>query len=140
MRARLAGLTGILILAGCVPMPNSRCMAPQISGSVVRKGAPVADAEVLLVSSFVRETAMAKTDAEGRFKLGPLTQFNLTRTVLGDPLYKYELKVKAAGEAELSAFYSSGMGDAPETLELDCDLGTPITKRKQVSYCAPAKP
>lgn len=122
-----------------MPIPDRRRFAPEVAGVVVRAGVPVADAEVTLSSAFAKPET-SRTDASGRFRLGPLTRLFLTRSVLGDPLYKYSLAIKVAGEAELLGYLDSGIGDAPAALQAACDLNRPALRRKTTTYCVPVSP
>ncbi|MBI5883843.1 MAG: carboxypeptidase regulatory-like domain-containing protein [Elusimicrobia bacterium] len=129
-----------MILAACVPIPNRRHHAPQVTGTVVRDNAPVAGAEVLLVTPFTRSSATATSDAGGNFKLGPISELRLTRSVLGDPLFKYSLTIKAAGGEEYLGLEEHGIGNAPEGVRVACDLGKPQgmrhTSDQRLRYCS----
>jgi len=136
MRAELIVSALALTLAGCVPVSNHRHHAPEVSGTLARNGVPVADAEVILTSRFYETTATGRSDADGRFRLGPLSERRLTRSVIGDPLYAYALSIRVEGEKEYPGLSGHGTGDAPERLQVTCDLGRPVGQGQSLRYCS----
>lgn len=136
MKTELVVLAAALAHTACVPFPNRRDFAPEVSGAVIRNGLPLSNAEVLLTTRFSKAAATVRTDADGRFKLGPLSEMRFTRTVLGDPLFEYVLTIKVAGEAEYRGLAEHGMGSAPKELPVTCDLSQPIGRGKSLRYCS----
>lgn len=135
MRTELIVLAAALVHLACVPYPNRRYFAPEVSGVVLRDGAPAAGAEVVLTTRFSKSAATARTDADGRFKLGPLSELQFTKTLLGDPLYIYALTIKVAGGAEYRGLEGRGMGYPPRELAVTCDLSRPLGQGQALSYC-----
>lgn len=142
MKTRLIVLAVPFLLLACVPIPNRRTYAPLVAGTLVRNGAPVAGAQMLLSARFFGAAATAKTDAQGRFKLGPLSKLRLTRSVLGDLLYEYALKIKVPGEEEVSGLTGHGVGYPPEDVQVTCDLSRPVEqgRSKSIVYCSSSEP
>ncbi|MFH1724188.1 MAG: carboxypeptidase-like regulatory domain-containing protein [Elusimicrobiota bacterium] len=136
MSTELIVLVAALAHTACVPYLNRRCYAPEVAGAIIRNGVPASNAEVLLTTNFSKVTATARTDADGRFKLGPLSEMHFTKTVLGDPLYDYVIIIKVAGGEEYRGLTVHGMGNAPQELSVTCDLSQPIGKGKSLSYCS----
>ncbi|MEW6674066.1 MAG: carboxypeptidase-like regulatory domain-containing protein [Thermodesulfobacteriota bacterium] len=116
---------------------SSRTYAPKVSGTLIQDGGPVANAEIILTASFTAAKASARTDSEGRFLVGPLSETQFTRRVFGDRVYVYKLDIRVAGEQSYPGFEGHGMGDPPSDLEVACDLSKPIRQGKSVSYCSP---
>lgn len=125
----------VLTLSACVPFPNRRLCAPEVTGSLVRAGEPVAGAEIVLTAAFMRTPATTRTDAAGRFKLGPLTKMYLTKSLLGDPLYVYSLRIKTEGGEDRLGFEARSMGAPPGPRAVSCDLSKPVSKRESTYYC-----
>jgi hypothetical protein len=140
MKTELIAIVAALAFTACVPFPNRHYFAPEVSGTVIRNNAPAADAEVRLTSRFSEAAATTRTDAYGRFKLGPLSEMRFTRTVLGDPLYEYVLSINVAGDEEYRGLAEHGVGYAPEELPVICDLGKPIGQGKSLKYCSQNTP
>jgi hypothetical protein len=126
----------MVALTACVPIPNRHYFAPEVSGVIVRNNVPAANAEVRLASKFSETAATVRTDVDGKFKLGPLTEMRFTRTVLGDPLYEFILSIKVTGEEEYRGLAVHGVGYAPEQLQVTCDLDKPIRQGKSLGYCS----
>jgi len=131
----LSALLIAFALTACAPIPNRRTFAPAVAGTVVRGGVPVANAEVLLTTRFSDAAATVRTDADGRFRLGPLSEMRVMKTLLGDPLYEYTLKIRVAGEEEHLGLAGHGMGNASKELTVTCDLSKPIGQGKSLRYC-----
>ena len=134
MRALLIAVS-ILSLMGCIPAPHRHYFAPKISGSVNADGIAVAKAEVRLSAHGTHEVVHTLTETQGHFVIGPLTEFQLTRGVIGDPGYFFVLRIKADGKEYLG--YDQGIiGYSPEAVDLTCDLARPIKVGEQIKYCA----
>ena len=78
---------------------------------------------------------LGTTDAAGRFKIGPLTKMYLTKSLLGDPLYVYGLRIKTEGGAEYLGFEVRSMGSPPGPHAVTCDLSKPVSRGKSTAYC-----
>jgi hypothetical protein len=125
----------MLSLTGCIPAPHRHYFAPKISGSVNADGIAVPRAEVRLSAHGTQEVVQTLTETQGNFAIGPLTEIQLTRGVIGDPGYFFVLTIKADGREYLG--YDQGIiGYSPETLNLTCDLARPIKWGEQIRYCA----
>lgn len=129
-------LAASISLMACVPTLSRRTYAPMVSGTLIRNGGPVANAEILLSASFTDARASARTDSEGRFQIGPLSETQFVRRVFGDRVYAYKLGIRVAGEQPYLGFEGRDMGGPPNNLELACDLSNPIRQGKSVSHCS----
>jgi hypothetical protein len=136
MRNGLLALAIIISLIACVPTISHRTYAPKVSGTLIQDGGPVANAEIILSASFTAAKASTRTDSEGRFLVGPLSETQFTRRVFGDRVYVYKLDIRVAEEQLYLGLEGRGMGDPPNDLEVDCNLSNPIRQGKSVSYCS----
>ncbi|MBI5595299.1 MAG: hypothetical protein HY928_04335 [Elusimicrobia bacterium] len=139
MKSNITVLGVVLALNACVPFPNRRLCAPEVSGTLVRAGVPVSGAEVLLSAVFTEDTAAVLSDGAGKFKLGPLSKLHLTKSVLGDPLYRFSLRVKVPGGGESLAFEGSALGAPPGPLVLYCDLERVGVRSGRPGFCVDSK-
>ena len=119
---------------GCVPFPNIHYFAPAVAGIVTRDGQPVAGAQVRVASKFSASIQVGATQPSGRFSVDPIRELRLTATLVGEPLYGFEVEIVADG-ARYAGYAEFGMGDARSELQLSCDLGHPIEQRNNVVYC-----
>lgn len=133
--SKVAGVLALSALSGCVPFPSTRYYAPEVTGRVVRNGAPVANAEIRLTATFIDRVAISMTDSDGRFKLGPLSKVLLTRSLLGDPLYAYTLAINVAGKS-YRGLSDGAVGYAPPELRVSCNLSEPIGQGQSLGYCS----
>ena len=136
MRNELLVLAASISLIACVPTLSRRTYAPMVSGTLIRNSGPIANAEILLTASFTDAKASARTDSEGRFQIGPLSERQFARRVFCDRVYVYKLEIRVAGEQPYLGFEGRDMGAPPNTLELACDLSNPIRQGKSVSHCS----
>lgn len=122
MRVASALFLLLVGLSGCLPIPNRRMYAPRIEGAVLRDGAALEGAVVRLDPHFGPEVEV-RTDAAGRFSIGPVTKLYLTKS-FGDPVYKYDLTIEAA-DGRYLGLSRSELGAAPDDLRVVCDLAKP---------------
>lgn len=142
---RLPAAVGLSALASaCVVFPVPAVLAPKVSGIVLEKGAPVEGADIVLTvaaafsgdplaSSDGHPKAMVKTDADGRFSIGPLRGVKVFHS-LGDELHSVSLVIKVKGRS-FPGFTDSGIGVATRPLEGTCDLARPIQTPPLPVYC-----
>jgi hypothetical protein len=123
-----------LLVGACVPIPNRHYFAPKITGLVLDSGLPVANAEVKLSGRFTDRIVTTRTDAAGRFIVGPITEFEFTTTLLGDPLFGYDLQISRVSEI-YKALSNSNVGFVPHNIQVNCDLSRPVFKGRISSYC-----
>jgi hypothetical protein len=93
---RSAILVCILVipLPACIPIPQKGDFAPRIHGVVLDSGVPLANADVLLSTHFVRQSVvMTTTNADGEFSVGPIQRWSWW-LALEEPGYGYELNVR----------------------------------------------
>lgn len=141
MKAGVLALLPLIGLSGCLPIPNRRVYAPRIEGVVLRDGTPLAGAVVRLDATFAPEIE-ARTDASGKFALGPVTKLFLTKG-FGDPVYKYNLTIEAA-DGRYLGLARSELGAAPDDFSVVCDLARPQREERRgrrsdgpPHHCAP---
>lgn len=140
MKIKLVLLVVISTFTACIPFPNRRYSAPEVAGTLVRNGIPVANAEIFLTATFPDDAATTvRTDAAGRFKLGPLSKIHFIASLLGDPMYAYVLKIRPAGEDECAGLEATVLGYLPKKLQVTCDLDKPIGQGESLRYCAITK-
>ncbi|MFA6316084.1 MAG: carboxypeptidase-like regulatory domain-containing protein [Elusimicrobiota bacterium] len=123
-------------LVACVPTLSRRSYTPLISGTLVRDGKPVVDAEIVLTAAFTDARASAKTDSEGRFHVGPLSERQFMRRVFGDRIFIYKIGINIVGEQGYTAFEGRSLGYLPDSIQLACDLTHPSRQGKSLSYCS----
>lgn len=128
--------------SACVfPVPRDR--APEISGVLLKDGAPIENAQIELVassplkdaSSKPSETprrAVTKTDANGRFKVGPLRGVKMFH-MFGDELLQVYLAIRV-GHEDFIGLSDSGVGYSA-TWDVVCDLSKPKKVGNLVTYC-----
>jgi len=104
---------------------------------VTRDGRPVAGAQVRVASKFSEAIHVGSTQPSGQFAVGPIRELRLTTTLVGDPLYGFEVEIVADGE-RYAGYAEFGIGDARSALKLSCDLGRPIEQHNNVFYCTQA--
>lgn len=114
-----------------------RTYAPKVSGTLIQDGKPVANAEIILTASFTAAKASTRTDSEGRFLVGPLSEAQFVRRVVGDRVYVFKLDIRVTEEQTYLGLEGRGMGDPPNDLGVACDLSNPIRQGRSVSYCSP---
>lgn len=130
--------------SACVVFPVPRVLAPEVSGVLLNDGMPVANAEIELVAALAPSDAskdnppgsrhaVTRTNADGKFKVGPLSGIK-TVHVYGDELLGYYLVIRA-GSTELIGFSDSGTGSVPSKISGACDLAKAHKVGNQVTYC-----
>lgn len=132
---KLFSALALVALSACVPIPNMRYFAPEVSGQVLRNGVPVEGAEISLNASFADALSTTKTDAGGRFKVGPLKQLFLMATLIGDPLFAYGLKLKI-NSVEYEGFSYGAVGNPTDPVYVICNMDQPRKQGSLVSYCS----
>jgi hypothetical protein len=125
-------------MAACAPLPAGRYFAPEVSGVVLDNGRPLADARVRLSSQLTNEIQSSTTDAQGRFTVGPLTNFQFVVKQFGVAYYRYTVQVVRAGRA-LEPYVADGPGDTPRKLELRCEFVAAPLPGASPGQCAPAR-
>lgn len=128
MTLRALALLSLTGLSGCLPVPNRRVYAPRIEGTVLREAKPLEGAVVRLDSGFADEVE-TKTDAAGRFAIGPVTRLYLTKG-FGDPLYVYDLTIEAA-DGRYLGLSRRELGAAPDDFNVVCDLARPQAETRR---------
>ena len=121
--------------AGCVPHYDR--YAPVIEGSVLRNGQPVVGATVELAAGSAM-TSVAKTDAAGRFKVGPLKEFHIGVIPFFDEAWPYTIyKLTIRQDSVTYVGFSASPGYTSDPAQVDCNLSTPTrTVRNEDWYCA----
>ncbi|TYC79917.1 DUF4198 domain-containing protein [Stappia sp. BW2] len=130
--------------SACVVFPVPRVIAPEVSGVLLNDGKPVANAEIELVAALAPSDAsseippgsshaVARTDANGKFKVGPLTGVKTVHTY-GDELLGFYIVIRA-GNKELIGFTYSEIASVPSKLSGVCDLAKARSVGNQVTYC-----
>ena len=128
--------------SACV-FPVSRDRAPEISGVLLKGGVPVENAQIELVassplkdaSSQPAETprrAVTRTDANGRFKVGPLRGVKMVH-LIGDEMLQVHLAIRV-GHEDFVGLSDSGTGYSA-TWDVVCDLSKPKKVGNLVTYC-----
>ncbi|GAB2186239.1 hypothetical protein [Roseibium sp. LAB1] len=131
--------------SACVVFPVPRTVAPEVSGVLLNDGMPVANAEIELVAALAPSDAskdnppgsrhaVTRTDANGKFKVGPLTGVKTVHTY-GDELLGFYIVIRA-GNKELIGFSDSGTGSVPSKISGSCDLAKAHKLGNQVTYCS----
>jgi hypothetical protein len=110
--------------------------APEVTGLVLDEGAPVAGAHVELSARFTTKKLTATTESNGHFRVGPIRHLELTRALLGDPLFGYSLVISRDGTTFTGAD-QFGLGFSPSNIDLICDLAGPVrtSPRHTRVYC-----
>lgn len=124
-------------LAGCVPLPNFHYFAPAVSGIVLRDGQPVAGAQVRGASTFSSTTMVGSTQPSGRFAVDAIRELRLAATLVGDPLYGFEVEIVVDGE-RYAGYSEFGTGYAIAALQLSCDFRSRIKRLDKVVHCTQA--
>lgn len=124
-------------LTGCVPFPNLHYFAPAVAGIVLRDGQPVAGAQIRVASTFSSTTRVGSTQPSGRFSVEPIRELRLTATLVGDPLYGFEVEIVVDGE-RYAGYSEYGTGYASPALQLSCDLTSRIKRLDKVVHCTQA--
>lgn len=79
------------LLGACVPIYAEED-APRISGVLLRGGRAIADADVELFSEVSHKSLRTRTDAAGRFSIGPLQDVEFFVLPMGDHFVNYGLR------------------------------------------------
>jgi hypothetical protein len=121
----------LFLLGGCFPMPHSRILAPSISGVVRDGNNPLSATPVYLDASFNSKGCsdydlVSKTDDDGVFAIGPVTEFVWVVPLIGDPIAHWELCVDTA-EGRKAVLHQGGIGMPPGALDIECDISSSDT-------------
>lgn len=142
---RLSAALGLSALASaCIVFPVPAVLAPKVSGILLQNGMPVAGADIVLTTAVPfsgdpvaasdgNPRATVKTDADGRFAIGPLRGVKVFHA-LGDELHFVSLVIKDRGRIYLG-FSDIGIGNAARPLEGTCDLAKPIQTSPSPVFC-----
>lgn len=131
MLSRSLVLLMALACAACAPIPHVVTMSPEINGSLMRDGAPVADHEVRVAwgpaaSPCDTTIVAARTGQDGKFTLPRQTQFRFLYAPLVAPLSVREFNVCTATTDEKPLLFKGIVrlyGAGPMTLA--CTLKEP---------------
>jgi hypothetical protein len=132
--AKVSMLT--LVLVGCVPLPNFRYYAPAVSGVLTDGGRPIVNAAVDVSGAFGAKGFSTTTSDAGRFTTDPVRKLLFTAAHIGDPLYAYSVNFMVDGR-QYTGYSEAGVGYAPKTIEISCDLSRPTKRDGHQFYCAP---
>ena len=118
--------------AGCFPLPHSDQTFPEVRGTVTRAGLPVAGAKIFAAGptpgADCDGTEFADTSGQdGAFIIQPKSRFEFFM-VIGDPLEKWTVCIEYEGVQYLG-WTVTGLGTAPKTARMDCDLDDPVEVR-----------
>jgi hypothetical protein len=118
----------LFILNGCLPIPHSDYLAPEISGVMQDGERPVADARVYLDATFDGENCeqfdmQAETNETGEFAIGPVKKFRWVVLLFGDPVASWRLCVDTP-EGKKVLLQQGGIGMSPLTLNIECDISS----------------
>lgn len=142
---RLSAAVGLsALMSACIVFPVPAVLAPKVSGVVLENGVPVEGAEIVLTTtapfsddplaaSEGNPRATVKTDADGRFAIGPLRGVKVFHA-LGDELHSVSLVIKD-GERSFLGFADSGTRAYARPLEGTCDLARPVQSPPPAVYC-----
>lgn len=142
---RLSAALGLSALtSACIVFPVPAVLAPKVSGIVLQNGMPVEGADIVLTTAVPfsgdpvaasdgNPRATVKTDADGRFAIGPLRGVKVFHA-LGDELHSVSLVIKDRGRIYLG-FSDIGIGNAARPLEGTCDLARPIRTSPSPVFC-----
>ncbi|MBN9672793.1 hypothetical protein [Roseibium aggregatum] len=130
--------------SACVVFPVPHIVAPEVTGVLLGNGMPVENAEIVLVASLAlrgaaseipdgSRRAVTRTDANGKFKVGPLIGTKVVHT-FGDELLGYYLLIRVRGD-ELIGFNRSEIGSVRPKITGSCDLAKPNKDGSDVTYC-----
>jgi hypothetical protein len=131
-------LAACAALCGCAALPKQRLYAPELGGVVTDSDLPATGLRVRLISPDTGEIQLAVTDAQGRFRVGPLTDYQYTVMQVGPAAHRYELQFVSA-ERTIRAYTDAGTGPAPSRLELVCNLSA-RGRPPGAQVCAPRAP
>jgi hypothetical protein len=134
MRATSIVAASFLVVA-CVPAPHYHFFAPRVAGVVLDGGAPVADAEIVLTGKFTNRIAMVRSDGDGHFQVGPLSELVFIQWLIGDPLFGYSINITLGNQTYVGLSESS-LGFAPPNIQVSCDLSHPVRTGRTSVYCS----
>lgn len=142
---RLSAALGLSALtSACIVFPVPAVLAPKVSGIVLQNGMPVEGADIVLTTAkpFAGDPfaasdgnpgATVKTDADGRFAIGPLRGVKVFHAI-GDELHSVSLVIRDRGRIYLGLSYS-GTGNVVRPLEGTCDLARPARTSPSPVFC-----
>ncbi|MEJ2192972.1 MAG: hypothetical protein P8Y39_11645 [Nitrospirota bacterium] len=118
----------LFLLNGCLPIPHSDYLAPEISGVVQDGDKPVSDARVYLDATFDSKNCeqydmQAETTEAGEFVIGPVKKFRWVVLLIGDPIAYWTLCVDTP-EGKKVLLQQGGIGMSPLTLTIECDISS----------------
>jgi hypothetical protein len=118
----------LFLLNGCLPIPHSDYLAPEISGVLQDGEKPVSDAHLYLDATFDGENCeqydmQSETTETGEFAIGPVKKFRWVVPLIGDPVASWTLCVDTA-EGRKAVLYQGGIGMSPLTLNIECDISS----------------
>jgi hypothetical protein len=122
------------LLSGCVPFPNLHTFAPALSGVVTQDGKPLSEATVTVAAQFSREVRLATTNQDGSFATEAIRELRLTAFLVGDSLFEFTVTISSVGNS-YTGFAIVGMGSAPSSLKLSCDIAKPVILASRKVYC-----
>jgi hypothetical protein len=140
MRTRAISGIAVVLLAGCIPLPHTVTRVPELTGGVTHSGAPVNGAALLVPGSYRENPCrdaveVAKTGADGGFRLDPQTEFRWTYAPLVAPISvsAYVLCI-SDGDAPVLGYRGLVFGGDSPPVYLTCDLEKPYLLRGGDGY------
>ncbi|MCB1594049.1 MAG: hypothetical protein KDI76_03970 [Xanthomonadales bacterium] len=126
----------ILVLSGCVPIPNRTQVIPKISGIITKNNIPMKSVKVVIYrNKYDKENGKAKiiieTDDRGEFRFQGDKDTHLFM-MIGDPITTWSMDLVHNGTFYLG-WKEFGIGYAEAFLNLSCELTykTPENNIKQ---------
>jgi hypothetical protein len=126
----------VTVLSACAPIPHYEVVAPTVTGTVHRRGQPVANALVYLNSPANEACSSdrgisSRTDVEGRFSLESRKEFRLFMVM--DPAHDWQLCI-AEGEKLYHGWDDQGIGNTVLQAVFACNLDeAPRQQTKQAT-------
>jgi hypothetical protein len=130
----------ILFVAACYPRPYEYTRSPEVTGVLLRAGAPVSGMRVMFAhtrgddGNYCRDGAVvAITDEEGKFHVGPSTRLHFFTSLLNPPKYVSALTSVCfdPGEGRTLGVLLLAPTDRKTSYALSCDLSAPPREFKQ---------
>ena len=131
MKRAVIPIVAAVSLSGCFPYWAQ--ITPQVTGTVVQNGVPVPSAQIFVIGWFLSEQCdqspiETTSKADGRFLVDGTHKFEWLS--MGDRLLSWGVCVRSNNSWYLG-YMEVGMGFAPESVTLWCDLSTqPSTNRR----------
>ena len=85
-------------------------------------------------AQFSDQQQTAVTDSSGRFRTKPIKELQFFASLLGDPLFGYNVSIVQASQ-EYRGFGEAYVGYSPKELKVTCNLSEPIRSSRREQYC-----